>query len=348
MRTPRIPRRLAGAPMVAVALAAACVLALTGCGGPSAATMGNAPSPGSSAGSPPVPTPAQTQFGADTGDTGAPAPTPGKAILGFYIDLAGKSFKQSLALRQQQLGRDPRLIQWYYEWSDTLPSSFPDLPPGAIPMVTWRGTSYSSILNGSQDDLIAHAADRLAKYGKPVFLRWAWEMNGSWYVWGGSRNGNDPAKFAAAWRHLHDIFVAHGATNVGWVWAPNWYSLPVAPWNTIDAYYPGDQYVDWVGISGYGDTGLLPDKLYDTLYNTYAARKPMMLAETGVIDRGGTTKPDWINALQQWTMSHPHVGAVCWYDTNTSPGTSDDFRIDTSPGSLEAFKAMANDPYFSG
>jgi Glycosyl hydrolase family 26 len=341
-------RRFSGLPALAAALAVAVVLTLSGCSGKP--TAAGSPGSRSSAGTG-VPTPAPASaapMGALTGDTGAPAPTPGKTMLGTYLDLKGMSFPDALAKRNQQLGREPRIVQWYYEWTDTLPAKFPELPAGAIPMVTWRGTTYSSILNGSQDALIGKQADRLKAYGKPVFLRWAWEMNGSWYVWGGSRNGNDPAKFVQAWQHLHKIFLDHGATNVGWTWAPNWYSLPQAPWNTIDAYYPGDQYVDWVGISGYGDTGLTPDKIYNEFYNAYASRKPMMLAETGVIDRGGTTKPDWITALKNWTISHPDVGAVCWYDTNTSPGTTDDFRIDSSPGSLAAFKAMANDPYFSG
>jgi hypothetical protein len=283
-----------------------------------------------------------------TGDVGAPVATPDKAILGAYIDLLGKTTAQSLALRRQQTGRDPRILQFFYQWSDKLPSSYPTLPQGAIPMLTWRGIDYADILNGSQDTLIGQQADRLAKYGKPVFLRWAWEMNGSWYAWGGTENGNNPANFVLAWQHLHQIFVAHKATNVGWVWAPNWESNPREAWNDFKNYYPGDDYVDWVGISGYGDSGLTPEVLYGAIYNTYASHKPIMLAEVGAIDRGGSTKADWINAMRDWVKSHPSLAAVVWYDTDHSPGTKENFRADSSPGTLDAYRQLSNDPYFGG
>jgi beta-mannanase len=135
---------------------------------------------------------------------------------------------------------------------------------------------------------------------------------------------------------------------VAWVWGPNWYSLPNLPWNDMRSYYPGDQYVDWVAISGYGDSHLTPDTVYDNFYNIYAGRKPLMIAESGVLDRGGTTKPDWIDALDAWVRAHPAIAAVVWYDTDHSPGTTENFRLDSTAGSLEAFKRLASDPYFSG
>jgi mannan endo-1,4-beta-mannosidase len=81
-------------------------------------------------------------------------------------------------------------------------------------------------------------------------------MNGNWEKWSPANNGStpDPAAFVAAWRHVHDLFVQNGATNVVWVWCPNATDVPnatSAPWNHWTNYYPGDTYVDWVGIDGY-------------------------------------------------------------------------------------------------
>jgi hypothetical protein len=113
-------------------------------------------------------------------------------------------------------------------------------------------------------------------------------------------------------------------------------------------YYPGDEYVDWVAISGYGDSKLTPEGVYREFYQRYAGRKPIMIAETGVLDRGGTTKPDWIDELVVWVKAHPAVDAVIWYDTDHSPGTPENFRLDSTPGSLAAFSRLARDPYFAG
>src|SRR5207247_7587356 len=85
-------------------------------------------------------------------------------------------------------------------------------------------------------------------------LRWGWEMNGDWEPWSGAQNGGSSggaASFRAAWHHIHDIFSEVGAWNVVWVWSPNSGDLPHARWNHFSNYYPGDRYVDWVGIDGF-------------------------------------------------------------------------------------------------
>jgi beta-mannanase len=215
-------------------------------------------------------------------------------------------------------------------------------------MISWSGTFYAPVTSGSQDALIAKAADALAAFRQPVFLRWAWEMNGNWYDWGGPRNGNNPAGFVAAWRHIHDIFVAHKAVNVAWVWGPNAGSAPEQAWNAMGHYYPGDAYVDWVGISGYFTGRETPASLFAAITSGYGNRKPIMIAETGALERGGTVKADWIRALDAWIVAHPAVGALVWFDTNNDKGNTKDWRIDSSPSSLAAYKEMAADPRFTG
>lgn len=281
-----------------------------------------------------------------------PQPTPDKVMLGSYLDLHGMTHSRAMALRRQQLGRYPRIVHWFYAWDDTLPATFANVPAGAIVMISWDGVRYEQVLNGSQDKRLKDSARNLAKYGKPIFLRWAWEMNGDWYDWGGPRNGNDPAAFVKAWRYVHDIFVKAGATNVGWVWGPNWQSAPREPWNDLRNYYPGDEYVDWVGVSGYTDAArLTPEVLYTDIYEEYAARKPIMIAETGIRKKGGAQSADWIDLLRQWLDYHRGVAAVVWFDTDThARGTSrfTDFRIDRDPLILAAFQRLASDPRFAG
>ena len=81
---------------------------------------------------------------------------------------------------------------------------------------------------------LAHEAPRQ----RPVHLRPMHEMNGDWYPWGGTVNGNSPAQYVQAWRRMHDIFRRVGASNVRFVWSPNNIDVPAS--NRMESYYPGD------------------------------------------------------------------------------------------------------------
>ena len=280
---------------------------------------------------------------------GGPVPfQPGKVLLGAYLGLAGRSLTESLALRRSQLGRDERIVHVFYDFTDTLPHAVEGLPARATPMVSWRGCPLADITSGASDALIARAARQLKRQDRPVLLRWGWEMNGDWYKWSAARNGKDNEAYVAAWRRLHRIFAEEKATNVSWVWSPNWNSSPSAAWNTFAALYPGDEYVDWVGVSGYNLHRETPDALFAGIYRAYAARKPIMITEVGAVDRGGRTKADWITLFARWVAAHPGVGAVTWFDTDTHPGYDEKWRIDTDAESLAAYRAMAASARFSG
>ncbi|MEV6600935.1 glycosyl hydrolase [Actinoplanes sp. NPDC051346] len=273
---------------------------------------------------------------------------PGKAMLGAYLSLSDRTTAQAQTLRREQLGRDERIAHVFYDWADLLPTSIAGLPAQAFPMISWRGTKLADITSGASDELIARTARRLKSLGRPVLLRWGWEMNGDWYAWSPSRNGKDPAGYIQSWRRIHGIFAEQGATNVSWVWSLNWNSSPAADWNTFAALYPGDKYVDWVGVSGYNLHREAPDKLFGPIYRSYAARKPIMITEVGSVDRGGRTKADWITLLAQWVEAHPAVGGVVWFDTDTHPGYAEKWRVDTDAASLAAYVAMAKSARFSG
>ncbi len=337
----RVRAVLAAALLVGVGMAGGCSSdrpSWVGGTAPSTSPAGNV-SPSGSPSSAPVPAAV---------DPNKPQSKPGEVMLGAYINLAGKSESQSLALRKQQLGRGLSILHEYYGWRQPMPRTQPKvLPSGATLLISWDGVKYNQILNGSQDTLITQAAKNLKAYHKPVFLRWAWEMNGSWYDWGGPKNGNSPQQFIAAWRHIHDIFEKQKADNVAFVWAPNWKSYPTEPWNDMTKYYPGDDYVDWVGISGYFSGRQTPDELFGK-WAAYGERKPLMIAETGAQEHGGSVKSDWIGQLQEWIIAHPAVEALLWFDTDNDHGNGKNWRIDSTPGSLAAYKTLANDPHFAG
>jgi beta-mannanase len=110
----------------------------------------------------------------------------------------------------------------------------------------------ADIIAGTYDSYITGWATAAAAWGKPCYLRFAHEMNGNWYPWAEAVNGNTAGQYATAWQHVRDIFTAAGATNVKWIWAPNvLYSGSTA----LAGLYPGDSYVDVVGVDGYNYQG---------------------------------------------------------------------------------------------
>ncbi|GAB1691521.1 glycoside hydrolase family 26 protein [Krasilnikovia sp. M28-CT-15] len=335
-------RRVLG--LGALAAVPAVTLAVREAGSPDAPDTAAAPAPSASS----RPSPSTTALRVVT-HGGGPVPfVAGKAMLGSYLGLKGKTLQQSLLLRRQQLGRDQRIVNLFYDWTDILLSAAPVLPARSVPMISWAGTKYADITGGASDALIARAGRRVARYGRPVMLRFSWEMNGSWFAWGGAKNGGHSDGYIASWRRVHKIFRDVGARNVSWVWSPNWNSSPTADWNTTQSYYPGDAYVDWVGVSGYNLHRESPAALFDGVYQQFAARKPIVVTEVGAVDRGGSTKADWITVFGKWVQDRPGVGAVIWFDTDTHPGYDEKWRIDTDPQALAAYRAMAAGERFSG
>jgi len=273
---------------------------------------------------------------------------PGRAMLGSYLSLHGRTLTQSLALRHRQLGRDQRIVHKYYPWSGYTPAAEPDVPADAVLMVSWHGTTYHRITGGGSDRTIAAMATRLAGMKRPILLRWGWEMNGNWFAWDGTHNGRKPAGYIKAWQRMHRIFHQHGATNVAWVWGPNWNSGPNVSWNKFQHYYPGDAYVDWVGVSGYNFARESPKKLFSPIVKAYGKRKPIILAETAAVSHGPHTKARWIKKLSAYVVKTPSIGAVVWFDTDTQKGAAHNFRPDSSAETLAAYRKMARKSRFSG
>ncbi len=283
-----------------------------------------------------------------TGFGGPVAAVPGKTMRGSYLSLKDMTYREALALREEQLGREERIAHVFYGWYDTLPSKIDGMPDDAVPLVSWRGTNYNEILSGKADEVITRAARRLRAFDRPVLLRWGWEMNGNWFAWGASKNGNNPRGYIDCWKYLRKVFKEEGADNVAWVWSVNWNSHPNKSWNQYQSYYPGDAHVDWVGISGYNLQNESPETLYDRLYKGFATRKPMMITELGSVDRGGNSKGDWIAKLTAYVEKRPNICGVVWFDTDTHEAYHELWRVDTDAHALKAYRKMARNPRFAG
>ncbi len=277
----------------------------------------------------------------------APAMAPAIEVGVFTPD--GPSNASAAKAYEQQTGRRPDVSLWYHDFGDSLltPEEMSALrSTGETPLVTWEpyGQSLSSIASGSYDSYIRDSA-RIAKgWGGELMVRFAHEMNGSWYPWARSES------YVAAWRHIVDVFREEGAGNVRWVWAPNVNRSGSMPFT---AYFPGDEYVDYVGLDGYNFGSTEGNRWYsfrELFSSSYAAvtqlsSKPVIITETASSETGGD-KAAWIRSAYLETIPNdfPRVKAVVWFDKVQE----DNWPIDSSPAALAAYREVVNCTTYGG
>jgi len=292
----------------------------------------------------------------------------GPLVLGAFIpDARGNA--QAILTFATRVGTAPRAVMWYQDWAQPETRAFNTEQMdavyihGAVPVVTWEPwdamagpnqPTYAlrQILAGSYDGYVHEWARAAATWNRPFYLRFAHEMNGTGYPWTPTINGNTPEEYVATWRHLHDIFQQEGATNTRWVWSPT--VLPSDTLPLLATFYPGDAYVDWVGLDGYnwGTSQTWSHwsdlaSVFAASYQTLAAMttKPMMIAETASAESGGD-KAQWITQglLTDIPQRFPRIRAVIWF--NEAKET--DWRVDSSPATLAAYRAVARSPLYQG
>jgi hypothetical protein len=272
-------------------------------------------------------------------------------------------------------GITPASVMWFEAWSNK--RAFPvqqarDLwNRGIMPHWTWEPwnpaltatdpaqITLQSILDGDWDAYISQRGAELASLGTPVMVRWGHEFNGNWYPWSTGLNGNDPKKYVRAYQHVHDLVTAAGATNVQWIWAYNNSSIPADSWNQPAAAYPGDAYVDWVGLDGYNwgngpswdPTGNHWSSFDGVIGDAYrsavqiAPNKPVAIAEFGSSEDGGD-KAAWLSTMFADLASgrYPKVRLLTYFDMLKE----ERWALTSSAAARNAFAAGATGASFQG
>ena len=215
---------------------------------------------------------------------------------------------------------------------------------GAVPLITWEpwNRNLRAIARGDEDGYLRGAARSAKGFGKPILLRFAHEMNGDWYPWGLGVNGNSAGDYVAAWRHVVNVFRHEGADNVRFVWAPNV--------GSFDSLYPGDEWVDFLGLDGY-NWGLKYnnwesfDEVFDSSYRAIVrlSHKPIIITEFASDELGGD-KAAWVrHAFSPGVMDkYPQIRALVWFDENKET----DWRVNSSAATLSAFQGALNQSLF--
>jgi len=271
------------------------------------------------------------------------------AYLGAFVD--GLS---NTAGFESKIGKNLAVNSIYIDWNTSFPATDCDTinTYGGVPMLTWEPylnttNSLDAISNGTYDTYITTFAQAAKTWGSLIYLRFGHEMNGNWYPWDGAHNGttSGPAKYIAAWKHIHAIFTQAGATNVKWVWCPNHSSTPDESWNSAVNYYPGESYVDWIGLDGYnwgqGDWKTF-GQIFGTAYSTFSTySKPLMIAEFACAEEAG--KANWsTSSFSTIESNYPNIKMVVWFNTNKER----DWRISSTASAETAYKSAISDSYF--
>ncbi|MDX9871557.1 MAG: glycosyl hydrolase [Clostridia bacterium] len=201
-------------------------------------------------------------------------------------------------------------------------------------------------IEGRHDEKLKEWAKGLKELDEPVFVRPLNEMNGDWDPWCAWFFGKDTDLYIEAWRHIVDIFKEAGAANVYFVWNPHDRSFPDFTWNNPHLYYPGDDYVDWVGLTGYNNGTSHPadiwrefDEIYRPLYDEYLSRypaKPFMITEFSCNEVGGD-KAKWIERafISLAQQNYPQIKIINWFDAQDNAWL---YQIDSTPEAFSAFK----------
>jgi hypothetical protein len=285
---------------------------------------------------------------------------PSSLIWGFGIEGFPISQEQ-LEHLEQETKLTAQLIQFYLQWpasrnhAEPLISSFDAIAHvGAVPCITWEPMSivdgkektiaYELILNGQYDAYLAQMAQEIKEWKKPLIIRFAQEMNLNRYHWGTTEEQFGPQSseiYINMFRYVVNFFRNQEVNNVLWAFCPNVDSIPNQPWNKAQAYYPGDDYVDILGMDGY-NWAMTPElakekniswtkpwlsfaQLFQNLYHELkqiAPSKPILVFETASVNQGTNKKSLWIKEALHTAKNWEIVGII-WFQAKKE----EDWRI---------------------
>ncbi|HPG42126.1 MAG TPA: hypothetical protein PLP19_07950 [bacterium] len=223
--------------------------------------------------------------------------TPTPAGFAFYTSLSNNAVQQDMPRYKTYLDKYPNTVLQLAIWTGER---------------QWGDPGYylDDIVDGKYDQNIIALASACKTFDRPIFIRLGYEFDGS-------HNAYPPDKYIAAWRYFVDKMRGQGVTNVAYVWHswgvgayyghddfPDYYpELPAGTAVTQELWYPGDDYVDWVGMSifGIGWGNLATNSVVQWLI-TFAEthNKPVMLAETAAIRTADGADPAWVIPNTKW------------------------------------------------
>jgi hypothetical protein len=286
--------------------------------------------------------PAKTVTPAATHALHESLPSTADSYLGVYEFDSPGSYSQ-VEQFAQAAGRQPNLALYYSSWGEPFQESFASsaLANGATvivdldPDTPTNSIALSSIVAGKYDSYLETYARSVLSFGHPVVMSFGHEMNGNWYPWGWTQQS--PKEFVKAWQHVVTVFRDTGADNVTWLWTFSDVQPNTGP---LQDYWPGNSYVNWVGIDSYY---YFKTDTFDSVFNPSitavrkVTNKPILIAETAVGPIAG--QPTKIQGLLAGIKQSGVLGFV-WFDDAQNDGVyHQDWRLEGNAPAVAAFRS---------
>lgn len=282
-------------------------------------------------------------------------PVEAECLIGAF--LSDSPTQEDISNFRNNYGKKPFIVMVFIDWGSFLDDKMVKevYSQGCILLITWepweavtkQGINYEGLLSGEYDKYISDFGDQVKEIKNQVFIRFAHEMNGNWYPWSGIKIGKD--KFVEMSRHVKDIFDKNKVKNVKWIFSVNWEDVPEKD-NYFMSYYPGDNYVDYIGIDGYnwGDTQSWSKwmSFKDIFFERYLEvvtrfRKPVLISEFSSASSGGN-KARWLKEAMNAIKDMQHIKGFVLFNIDKEVDWS--FSINSIYG--KEFKRQLKDDHF--
>ncbi|WP_051280694.1 glycoside hydrolase family 26 protein [Anaerovorax odorimutans] len=212
------------------------------------------------------------------------------------------------------------------------------------------GNMVYDILNGEYDQFLDLFISEINEAKIPVLMRFCNEMNGDWCMYSSYHTSKDTEIFKQLYKYVYKKFEEKGASKyVIWVWNPNEKSLPDFKWNGEDMYYPGDEYVDVIGLTGY-NTGTYYDaekwRSFDEIYEIPYKKvlenynKPIMITEFSSSSVGGN-KEAWVLDMFDKIKNYDQIKVAIWWsgrDLDSDGSVARPYWIDETEELIDIFR----------
>lgn len=282
----------------------------------------------------------------------------------FTKDVFTTGIDETIPALEDALDYSFDVVLGYIHFNMDFPTEFMEknYARGRLVELTWQTTEnnneklfahtpFLDIYRGERDDEIRAVARAAKDFGRPFLLRLNNEMNSDWTSYSGVVNMADPQLYVAVWQRIYRVFAEEGVGNCLWIYNPNDRSAPPSKWNDSLAYYPGNEYVHLLGVTGYNngtyytqwneqwrDFKEIYDEI-DALYAPHFSRFPWIITEFASSSYGGD-KAAWIDELFEHIGDYPNIRVAVWFsyadfdgDTPARP-----YWLDETPETLDAFR----------
>lgn len=308
-------------------------------------------------------------------------PEQGKKYLGAFVTMRESQAEEKFVKFAKTAGKAPAIHMTFVIWNKEGKANYPvkfaenAYKMGAVPMITWEpqftymrtkdAPMLADIADGKYDKYIISFLKQGESFGKPFFVRFGHEMEGAHYPWSERYNKEQSKEnYIKAFRKVAALAREVAPDSIV-VWSPGGGA------HNADAYYPGDEYVDWIGASLYNFPKWPQDPMFNDQLGAWIRilkkhNKPAMICEMGCAEKyiphkgwdpdgngkyddhkpwvfpGMASKTKWLDRFFDIMEKNPQIKGCVWFNINKEA----DWRIDSSPEALGTFRKRISNPIY--